>query len=233
MLEAIHFGPAVVFWALVFLLTYQWLGFVLAPLPLHAAVGRGLRELPRRHVRSACCRRWPTRCPGLIVAVAIFVLARISRTACLRSFFDGVQSGRRSVNWIDADSARPTRRLVTIAVWLFALAMAYPYLPGAETDAFKGLSVLLGLMVSVGASGIVGQAASGLILMYTRTFRPGEYVRIGDNEGTVVELGMFTTRVRTGTGRGADAAELDGARHGDEELFARCARARASSSTPR
>ena len=86
---------------------------------------------------------------------------------------------------------------MTIAVWLFAVAMAYPYIPGAETDAFKGLSVLLGLMVSVGASVIVGQAASGLILMYTRTFRPGEYVRVGDSEGTVVALGMFTTRVRT------------------------------------
>jgi small-conductance mechanosensitive channel len=72
--------------------------------------------------------------------------------------------------------------------------------PRADTDAFKGLSVLLGLMVSVGASGIVGQAASGLILMYTRTYRPGEYIRVGDNEGTVVALGMFTTRVRTGMG---------------------------------
>jgi len=60
--------------------------------------------------------------------------------------------------------------------------------------------VLLGLMVSVGASGIVGQAASGLILMYTRTYRPGEYVRVADSEGTVVALGMFTTRVRTGMG---------------------------------
>jgi len=78
--------------------------------------------------------------------------------------------------------------------------MAYPYIPGAQTDAFKGLSVLLGLMVSVGASGIIGQAASGLILMYTRTFRPGEYVRINDSEGTVVGLGLFTTRIRTGLG---------------------------------
>jgi len=137
--------------------------------------------------------------PGLMVAVLIFVLAHFAN-GVLRGFFDGVQSGRLKLNWIDSDSVRPTRRLVTIAVWLFAVAMAYPYIPGAETDAFKGLSVLLGLMVSVGASGIVGQAASGLILMYTRTFRPGEYVRVGDSEGTVVALGMFTTRVRTGMG---------------------------------
>lgn len=78
--------------------------------------------------------------------------------------------------------------------------MAYPYIPGSSTDAFKGVSVLLGLMISIGASGVVGQAASGLILMYTRSFRTGEYVKIADYEGTVVEMGMFTTRIRTGLG---------------------------------
>ena len=55
-------------------------------------------------------------------------------------------------------------------------------------------------MVSVGASGIVGQAVSGLILMYTRTLRPGDYVRVGEAEGTVTVMGMFTTRVGTGMG---------------------------------
>jgi small-conductance mechanosensitive channel len=94
-----------------------------------------------------------------------------------------------------------TRRLAALVIWLFALAMAYPYLPGAETDAFKGLSVLLGLMVSLGASSLVGQAAAGLIVTYTRTVRMGEYVRVGENEGTVTELGIFTTRIRTGTGQ--------------------------------
>ena len=85
-------------------------------------------------------------------------------------------------------------------IWLFALAMAYPYLPGAETNAFKGLSVLAGLMVSIGASSVVGQAASGLILMYSRAFRAGEYVSIGDSEGKVLELGMFATRLATVSG---------------------------------
>ena len=89
---------------------------------------------------------------------------------------------------------------MSIAVWVFSLVMAYPYIPGSDSDAFKGLSVLIGLMISVGASGIVGQAASGLILMYTRTFRPGEYIRVGEHEGTVVYMGMFTSRVRTGLG---------------------------------
>ena len=106
----------------------------------------------------------------------VFVYIRISPRAAsgmLGGFFESVQSRRIDVGWLDADSAQPTRRLATFAVWVFALAMAYPYIPGSGTEAFKGLSVLLGLMVSIGASGIVGQAASGLILMYTKTYRPG------------------------------------------------------------
>ena len=112
------------------------------------------------------------------------------------------------------------------------VGMAYPYLPGSDTDAFKGLSVLVGLMVSLGASSIVGQAASGLILMYTRTFRVGEYVRIGDHEGTVTELGMFTTRIRTGTGRRGHAAQHDGAGSVTKN-YSRAVPGRASCSTRR
>jgi small-conductance mechanosensitive channel len=129
----------------------------------------------------------------------IFLIAR-AINGMLQGFFESVQSGRVAVSWLDADSARPTRQLASFAVWVFALVMAYPYIPGSDSEAFKGLSVLIGLMLSLGASGIVGQAASGLILMYTRTFRPGEYVRIAEHEGTIVEMGMFTTRVRTGLG---------------------------------
>jgi small-conductance mechanosensitive channel len=87
-----------------------------------------------------------------------------------------------------------------VVIWLFALAMAYPYLPGAQSDAFKGVSVLAGLMLSLGASGVVGQAMSGFSLIYSRSMRVGEYVRIGETEGTVVELGLFATRVHTGLG---------------------------------
>ena len=111
--------------------------------------------------------------------------------------------------------------------------MAYPYIPGSDTEAFKGLSVLLGLMVSIGASGIVGQAASGLILMYTRTFRPGEYVRLGEHEGTVVEMGMFTTRMRTGLGEELSVPNSFALSIGVQELLARRSRGPASCSTRR
>jgi len=198
LLQVVRYGVRGLFWVLAGLATYEWLGFVLSRFPYTRPWGEGFASF-LVDTLTGMLSAIADSVPGLIVALLIFLFANFA-IGLLKNFFDNVQSGHLRFSWIDPDSARPTRRLVIIAVWLFAVAMAYPYIPGAETDAFKGLSVLLGLMVSVGASGIVGQAASGLILMYTRTFRPGEYVRINDNEGTIVALGLFTTRIRTGMG---------------------------------
>jgi len=140
-----------------------------------------------------------TSLPGLFVAVLIFLLARLS-TQLSRSLFARIAAGRLRWGALDAHTAPVTGQLVSAAIWLFALAMAYPYLPGSQTEAFKGLSVLLGLMVSIGASGLIGQVASGLILVFTRALRVGEYVRIQDQEGTVIHLGLLVTRLRTGMG---------------------------------
>jgi small-conductance mechanosensitive channel len=186
------------FWAFVLLVTYEWLGFLLGLFPYTRPWSEQLNAYLIDTLTGALVAT-ASAVPDLMIVVAIFVIARAA-SGVLGRFFDGVQSGQVRVGWVDADSSRPTRRLLTIAVWLFALVMAYPYIPGSDSDAFKGLSVLIGLMISVGASGIVGQAASGMILMYTRAFRPGEYIRVGEHEGTVVHMGMFTSRVRTGLG---------------------------------
>jgi len=147
--------------------------------------------------------RWGTAVahaiPGLIAAFAILMLAKmLANTISL--MFRGVQSGRYHLLGIDSQLAEPTRKLVVAIVWLFAIAMAYPYLPGAQTDAFKGLSVLVGLMVTLGASSIVAQAAASFTILYSRTMTVGEFVCIGDQEGQVMHIGLFTSRVRTMTG---------------------------------
>ncbi len=194
----VRFATSAAFWVVGLLVTYEWLGFALTRFPYTRPWGEGLAHF-LVDTFLGMLSSVANSIPGLIVAVAIFAIARMAHRM-VKGFFDRVQTQQLRFGWVDADSAQPTRRLVIIAVWLFAAAMAYPYLPGAGTDAFKGLTVLLGLMVSVGASGIVGQAASGLILMYTHTYRIGDFVRVADHEGTVMSLGLFTTRVRTGMG---------------------------------
>jgi len=186
------------YWLVTLLLIYEWLGYVLGSFPYTRPWGESLRQyliiLAGNIVGSVV-----TAIPNLLIAVIIFLIAN-TVVGLLNSLFDRVKTRRINLSWLDEDTVRPTRRLVAGAIWVFALAMAYPYLPGSDTQAFKGLSVLIGLMISLGGSSLVGQAASGLILMYTRTMRSGEYVGVGDKEGTVIELGLFTTRIRTGMG---------------------------------
>ena len=134
--------------------------------------------------------------PGLFAALLIFLLARLL-THTVTLTFRGVAEGRFQLFGIDEALAEPTRKIVNVVIWLFALVMAYPYLPGSDTDAFKGLSVLVGLMISLGASSIVGQAAGGMTILYSRTMSVGDYVRSGEVEGVVQQIGLFTTRLRT------------------------------------
>ncbi|MCY1410146.1 Mechanosensitive ion channel [compost metagenome] len=184
-------------WTLILLLSYEWLSFVLSRFPYTRPWGESLNGY-LWEVGSVILQSIVGAIPGLGIALAIFFIAR--GVAAFSGRLIKRMAAPGTVSWLNYETVQPTMRLTSLAIWLFALAMAYPYLPGAGTDAFKGLSVLVGLMISLGASSVVGQAAAGLILTYTRTLRPGEFVRIGEHEGTVTELGMFTTRIRTGLG---------------------------------
>jgi small-conductance mechanosensitive channel len=180
------------------IVAYEWLSYVLAQFPYTRPWGeRLLAFFAGAGVQIG--QGLLGALPGLTMAVAILLAAR-AVIGLVTPFFDRAARGYLSLHWLDRDTAQPTKRLFTIGVWLFALVMAYPYLPGSDSEAFKGISVLLGLMVTFGGSSLFGQAASGLILMYSRTLRLGEYVRIDTHEGTVTEMGSFTTKIRTGLG---------------------------------
>jgi small-conductance mechanosensitive channel len=187
-----------IFWTLALLLLYEWLTLTLAQFPYTRPWGEQLNDF-LFGLLSRFALAIVHAIPDLLAAALIFWLAWVL-TRVLRGFFRKVGAGQVRLSWLDADVASITSKLCVGAVWLFAVAMAYPYLPGSDTEAFKGLSVLVGLMLSLGASNLVGQLASGLILTYTRTFHNGEYVRVAEHEGTVVNLGAFTTRIRTGMG---------------------------------
>jgi len=183
------------FWLIAFLVVFEWLAYVLGRFPytrpwgeaLFANLANSIGELVRGIAQAL---------PGLFFVVVIFYLTRLVARA-VRSFFTGVEEGRIAVHWVDETTARPTAQLVTAAVWLFGFVAAYPYIPGSDSEAFKGIGVFVGLMLSIGSSGIVNQAVSGLMLMYTRALRPGEFVQIGETEGTVRAVGFVNTRIET------------------------------------
>lgn len=188
----------VVAWSAAVLLVYEWLVFVLTRFSYTRPWGEELGDFlfgVFRHIGNGVLGALP----DLAIAAVILLLAR-GVIGAVRPIFDRVERGSGAIGWLDRDSAAPSRRIFSVSVWLFAIAMAYPYLPGSQSEAFKGITVLVGLMLTLGGSSLVGQGASGLILMYSRTIRIGDYVRIQDQEGTVTELSTFTTKIRTGLG---------------------------------
>ena len=134
--------------------------------------------------------------PKLFTILGIIVVTRFAITL-LEPWFDAVGRGAIKVPWMYPETAKTTRRLVTTLLWLFAAAVAYPYLPGSDTEAFKGISIFIGLMFTLGSSGFINQVMSGVMLTYSRALRLGDYVKIGEAEGTITHIGVLSTKLRT------------------------------------
>ena len=134
--------------------------------------------------------------PGLITVAVILVVTK-SVQDVLGMFFKNVQDGVIRVPFMHADTVSATRRLTLFFVWGLATAIAYPYLPGSGSDAFKGVSVLVGLMVTLGSSGLVTQLMSGLVVVYSRSLQKGDTIIVNQIEGVVTEVGPLAVKVAT------------------------------------
>lgn len=137
-----------------------------------------------------------TAMPGLVI-VAIIVLITVFILKLLRILLHQVETEKLHLPGIHPETVSATRKLISVAIWLFALSAAYPFLPGANSLAFKGVSVFFGLLLTLGSAGVMNHAMSGLVLIYSRALRRGDMIRIGENEGTVSEIGMLATKILT------------------------------------
>lgn len=176
-------------------LLYVWVGFVLRRFAFTRPWGDQLREFLVSTLKELALAAvgW---IPNLLVVLIIYAVTRFL-IRLVDMVFRAIEDGRIEAAPTLVETAQPTKRIITVIFWLFALIMAYPYLPGSTSEAFKGISVMVGLMVSLGSTALVGQLASGFMLMYSRTFRVGHYIKVGDIEGTVLGLGLFATKIRT------------------------------------
>jgi small-conductance mechanosensitive channel len=134
--------------------------------------------------------------PNLAFLLILFLVARYV-LKLMRLFFDSVASGTVRLHNFDREWAWPTYKIIRLFVIAFAVVVAYPYVPGSDTDAFKGISIFLGVILSLGSSSIIGNIISGFGMTYRRTFRTGDIVRIGGNVGEVQEMRLLVTHLRT------------------------------------
>jgi small-conductance mechanosensitive channel len=134
--------------------------------------------------------------PGLLTVLAVALITRSVQDA-LALFMKHVQSGRIRVPFLHSETVGATRRLLNVLLWGLALAVAYPFLPGSDSDVFKGLSVLFGLMITLGSTGVVTQLMSGLVVVYSRSLKKGDFVAVDGVEGVVSEVGALAVKIIT------------------------------------
>ncbi len=134
--------------------------------------------------------------PDLIFLAILVVVVRFA-LRLIRLFFDAVARQEVTFAQFDPAWAWPTYRLVRVAVVAFAVVVAYPYIPGSGSAAFKGISVFLGVIFSLGSSSTIANIIAGYTMTYRRAFRVGDRVRIGEAMGDVTEIRLQVTHLRT------------------------------------
>jgi len=134
--------------------------------------------------------------PNLAFLIVLFFITRYI-LKLIKLFFSGLEQGNINIKGFESEWSLPTFKIFRIFVLMFAIIIAYPYIPGSDSDAFKGVSLFLGLLISLGSSSIIGNLIAGYAMIYRRTFRKGDLVKIDNYLGQVVETKLFITKLRT------------------------------------
>ena len=108
-----------------------------------------------------------------------------------------IEAGRLKFNGFYPDWAMPTFHIVRFLLYAFMIAMIYPYLPGSDSGVFQGISVFVGLIVSLGSSTVIGNIIAGLVITYMRPFKMGDRIKLNDTTGDIIEKTPLVTRIRT------------------------------------
>lgn len=134
--------------------------------------------------------------PSLAFLIVIYLVTRYL-LKLIRLLFTGIEQGGIEIKGFDRDWASPTYRIVRLFIIVFAVIIAYPYIPGSDTSAFKGVSVFLGILFSLGSSSFISNIIAGYSMTYRRAFKNGDRIKVDDQVGFVEEQKLLVTRLRS------------------------------------
>lgn len=181
--------------ALTIVVVYLYLTFVFRQFPFSEPWGRELGGY-LRELLGTFGMGILHGIPGLFAVALIMVIARVV-ARLTNAFFLNVEEGRLELSWLEPETAKASRRLAIGIIWIFAIIVAYPYVPGSASPVFKGVSVMVGLMATLGATGVVNHFVSGMVIVYSRACRVGEVIKAGEVEGMVMQVGVLSTKIAT------------------------------------
>jgi small-conductance mechanosensitive channel len=134
--------------------------------------------------------------PSVIFLIVLIILARyVLKT--LRFIFEQAEQGKITLPGVDAEVASITYKIIRLLVIALMAVIAYPFIPGSSSIAFKGISIFLGVLLSLGSTSAVANLIAGVSLTYTRAFRVGDVIKVGEAMGVVLERKLYVTRIKT------------------------------------
>ncbi|BDC45832.1 mechanosensitive ion channel family protein [Paraburkholderia terrae] len=174
---------------------YAYLHYVLALFPWTRSMSNRLFYLAAGAVEHIGNSVGAT-IPDILVLAIIYYLSQFV-LGRIRRFFDAVEQRRVTFAQFEPEWAIPTYKLVRVLIMAFALIVAYPYIPGSESAAFKGISIFIGLVISLGSSTAISNLIAGYMMTYRRVFKVGDRVKVGDVTGQVIAVRLQVTHLRT------------------------------------
>ncbi|MGJ1195617.1 mechanosensitive ion channel family protein [Sphingobacterium spiritivorum] len=134
--------------------------------------------------------------PNLITIIVIYIVFHYVKKV-IRFLANEIEADKLKINGFYADWAKPTYNIVRLVLNAFMIVVIWPFIPGSNSDIFKGVSVFLGLIISFGSSSAISNGVAGMVITYMRPFKIGDVVRIGEIQGTVLEKSLLVTRLQT------------------------------------
>ena len=174
---------------------FLFLGYVLAQFPSTRPLARGMVGIvlsPLYVLGGGIVRN----IPSLVFLVVLFFVLRVL-LRLIRLFFGAIESSTVRFERFDPTWSQATYKLVRIAVIAFGLIIAYPYIPGSNSAAFQGVSLFIGIVFSLGSTSAIANLIAGYMLIYRRAFKVGDWIKVGDTFGEVIETRLQVTHIRT------------------------------------
>jgi small-conductance mechanosensitive channel len=182
-------------WILLTFLLFIWLEFSLAQFPWTRPTSEQLTSIVTDPLVSIG-RGFIDFVPSLLFLIVLVIVVRYG-LRLVKLLFSALESGSTTLTGFEPEWSMPAYKVIRALAIALALVVAYPYLPGAGSEALQGVSVFAGLLLSLGAAGAVSNIIAGYFNTFGRVYRVGDVIRVGEIQGTVTQVRLLTTRVRT------------------------------------
>ncbi len=195
LLRILHLMYQVVKMIIIAVISISFIDYILSLFPWTKAISVYLLELVLDPIKSMATG-FIDYLPSLIFLIFIFLVTRYF-LKLFRLFFTGIANKGIAIHNFDPEWAMPTYDLVKLLIIVFAVVVAFPYIPGSSSNAFQGISVFLGILFSLGSSSFVANVIAGYSMTYRRAFKSGDRIQVNDFVGFVEEQSLMVTRLRS------------------------------------